>query len=78
MLDAGPLKSLFFVAFSAMAAATRDEWSDARSRLAGIEGEFKRNEASGSFNSDGCNGWENSNVCFFEGGSACLHGGKQK
>nr|GMD67537.1 hypothetical protein Iba_chr12dCG0480 [Ipomoea batatas]GMD71871.1 hypothetical protein Iba_chr12fCG3070 [Ipomoea batatas] len=59
---------------TAMAAATRDEWSDARSRLAGIEGEFKRNEASGSFNSDGCDGWENSIVCFFEGGSACLHG----
>lgn len=51
--EAFSLESLLREAFSARAAATREEWSLALIRLDETAGEFKRNEASGSFSTEG-------------------------
>jgi hypothetical protein len=51
--DAFPLESLLREAFSARAAATREEWSLAFIGLDETVGELKRSEASGSFSTKG-------------------------
>lgn len=51
--EAIPLESLLREAFSARAAATREEWSLALIRLDETVGESKRSEASGSFSTEG-------------------------
>jgi hypothetical protein len=51
--DAFPLESLLREAFSARAAATREEWSLAFIGLDETVGELKRSEASGSFSTNG-------------------------
>lgn len=48
-----PLEYLLREAFSARAAATREEWSLAFVRLDERAGELKRSEASGSFSTEG-------------------------
>lgn len=50
-MEETPFESLLRVAFSAIAAATRDAWSVPEPM--GIEAEFKRTEASGSFSKAG-------------------------
>lgn len=56
--EADPFESLFREALSAIAAATREEWSVPLNKFDEKAGEFNSSEASGSFSIEGSFGWE--------------------
>lgn len=72
-MDADTFISRFLVAFSAMAAATREEWSVLSPRWPGIVGEFNRSDASGSFSLEDSDKFDKCNASLFNDELVLLH-----
>ena len=71
--EANPFESLLRDAFSAIAAATREEWSLLLIRLDNEAGEFKRKEASGSLSIEGSDECTVLSGCRFDEDPDILH-----